>query len=266
MSDAQLAFSGKTIALTGANRGLGHAMLVALLKRRPDRVIAYVRDENSVWESDVHEDARVELRFLRLDSAGDIAAAAGSLTDVDVLINNAAVCEPSDLMTQNPESIRREWEINFFAPLSLIQALARSRLPDRGFRVVNIGSKFVFHSLPVIGNYCATKAALWHATQAAAAIHESVQAQMICPGSLATEMGSRWRDAMDDPGMIGAKIVSLLESRRDMVIAATADAERLLAPLIASFAMAWPVLAQRSNELRLLSESPQDVSGHLKSD
>lgn len=124
------------VVITGANRGIGLAMVEQLVERG-DEVIAVCRGASEelratgaeiVEDVDVCEDAGLS----RLSEAiGD--------RSIDVLINNAGVLTNESLSDLDADRIRRQFETNALAPLRVTATLA-DRLP-RGGKVVIITSR-----------------------------------------------------------------------------------------------------------------------------
>ena len=146
--------------ITGASRGLGRALAGALAAqgwrlivdaRAPGSLAAELPDA-VVVAGDVtdprHRDA--------------LAAAAGALGRLDLLVNNASDLGPSPLpvLARYPlEALRRVYETDVIAPLALIQLLA-PRLRAAGGTIVNISSDAAVEPYPGWGGYGSAKAAL----------------------------------------------------------------------------------------------------------
>src|SRR4051812_30145455 len=107
------------VLVTGANRGIGLEFARQALARGARRVYAGVRDPAAF---------RVEgIEPVRLDVSdpAQVAAAARACGDVTLLINNAGVAETGGFLADVAiESARRQFEVNFFGPLRLVQAFA----------------------------------------------------------------------------------------------------------------------------------------------
>jgi len=137
---------GKVCLVTGANAGIGRYTALGLAKRRAtvimvcrnrlegERVQADIKEKS--WNQDVH------LMVCDLASQQDVWKLAGSLrqrfSQLDVLINNAAVLQPERHIT--PEGIDHAWAINVIAPFLLTQLLLPMLQHSDDPRVVNVGS------------------------------------------------------------------------------------------------------------------------------
>jgi len=146
----------KAALVTGAAAGIG--LLTA------QRLIA---DGYTVWcvdRSPCPEDLNGIKVQLDLNDAAGIDALAGRIIDetggVDVIVNNAGYGQYGPIETVPMETGRRQMEVNFFAPVRLIQLLAPSMRARGGGRIVNISSVAGKVYSPLSGWYCASKFAL----------------------------------------------------------------------------------------------------------
>ena len=116
--------SGHTIAITGANRGIG-LELARLFRERGDTVIALCRQAgNELREigAEIIEDVDVSSP----DAAADAARRIGERR-IDALVNVAGILEHDSfdgLDTEAVERIRRQFEVNALGPLLITHALA----------------------------------------------------------------------------------------------------------------------------------------------
>lgn len=79
-------FKNKVILVTGANRGIGKALVVSLLQRDVAKIYAGTRNIASLPN---FQDERVVPLTLDITKSEQISEAAGIASDVDILINNA---------------------------------------------------------------------------------------------------------------------------------------------------------------------------------
>ena len=160
-----------TIALvTGANRGIGRALIEALLARGAAKVYATARDPHAL--STVRDGRVVPLR-LDVTHADQIRAVAEAVRDVRLIISNAGVALATGFAeSADIDNARREMEVNYFGPLQLLQLLAPTLAKNGGGAVVTVGSIAGLTNLPVVPTYSASKAALHSLTQAARSLLE----------------------------------------------------------------------------------------------
>jgi len=174
--------------VTGASRGLGHALTRALAERGW-RVVADARDGDAL-----------ERAVGGLDGVGAVPgdvsdpdhrrrlldAAAGSL---DLLVNNASVLGPSPLppLADYPlDALEEVHRVNTVAPLALVQ-LALPLMPA-GARIVNVTSDAAVEAYEGWGGYGSSKAALEQLTRVLAAEQPELRVYAIDPGDMRTRM------------------------------------------------------------------------------
>jgi len=156
---------GAVVLVTGANRGIGRALMEALLARGVKKVYAAVRDPETL--EGVHDARLVPLR-LDLTDADQIRAVADAAPDVEIVFNNAGVALARGLAEATTlDHARREMEVNYFGPLQLILRLAPTLARNGGGAIVNVGSIAGLINFPFIPTYGASKAAQHSLTQAA---------------------------------------------------------------------------------------------------
>ena len=106
--------ANKTVLITGANRGIGRALVNEALKRGAKRVYAATRAPMQI------ADERVTLLTLDVTNASQIQRAVGQVGVLDVLVNNAGVAAYDDLT--NPDVVEQHLAINLFGPLRVTNA------------------------------------------------------------------------------------------------------------------------------------------------
>ncbi len=147
--------AGSVILVTGANGGLGAQFVGQALDAGAARVYAGARTTME-WGDD-----RVIPLPLDVDDRDSIRAAAQVAADTTILINNAGISRPGDLLTSPFEGIEAQLTTNLLGPLLLARAFA-PRLVEAHGAVVNVAS--VLSWLPIGKGYSISKAALWSAT------------------------------------------------------------------------------------------------------
>ena len=153
---------GSVALVTGANRGLGKALVAALVEAGAAKVYAAARDPSKLSA----DGARVVPLALDTTKPDEIAAAAMKATDVTLLINNAGVQTSYDVLAASQDEIDTDFRTNVHGTLAVIKAfvpvLERAR---EGAAIVNILSLASLASVPVFGGYSASKAAAYSITQ-----------------------------------------------------------------------------------------------------
>jgi NAD(P)-dependent dehydrogenase (short-subunit alcohol dehydrogenase family) len=146
----------KTVLITGANRGIGCALVEEALRRGARRVYAGTRQ---AW---VHPDERVTAVVLDVTNPAQIRDAVEVVGPLDVLVNNAGVLSYDDLSDRG--LIEQHLAVNLFGTIDVTQAFLPS-LARPGGRVVNNLSVNSWAALPMIPAYSISKAAAFSFTQ-----------------------------------------------------------------------------------------------------
>ena len=146
----------KTILVTGANRGIGLALVEEALKLGAKRVFAGTRTPF------IHHDARVTPLTLDVTNEEQIRKAVEEVRSLDILINNAGVAYYDDLSDRT--MLNRHLAVNFFGTYDLIQAFLPALKRSRG-AIVNNLSMVALASFPPIASYSISKAAAFSLTQ-----------------------------------------------------------------------------------------------------
>jgi NAD(P)-dependent dehydrogenase (short-subunit alcohol dehydrogenase family) len=153
---------GSVALVTGANRGIGLAVVRALVERGARRVYAGARDPSSVPLLD-----RVVAVALDVTDHTRVAALAGELPDVDLVVNNAGVGLASPALGADAvAAARAEMEVNYFGTLAVSRELAPVLEANGGGALVNILSILSFMSSAQLATYAASKSAAWSLTNA----------------------------------------------------------------------------------------------------
>ena len=144
--------------VTGANRGLGEAFVLALLQAGARRVYVGTRAVPNASHLVAQAQGRAIAVALDVTNAGQIAAAALSCLDVSILINNAGALHNTTLLgATDLAAARDEMEVNYFGPLQLCRAFAPILKHNGGGAIVNVLSAAGLVALPALGGYSPSK-------------------------------------------------------------------------------------------------------------
>ena len=182
----------RTVALvTGANRGIGRAIAERLLERGASRVYAGARSPGTLEDLQERYGDRVVPVGLDVTDADQVDRVVADMTDLHVLVNNAGVAVGPDLgIDAIHEQARTEMEVNYFAPLRLIQRLAPTLKENGGGAIVNVSSVGGLTSFPMYPTYSASKAAVHSLTQGCRALFAAQDTLVmgVYPGPVDTDM------------------------------------------------------------------------------
>lgn len=151
-----LSLEGRIVLVTGANGGLGEQFVLQALERGAVKVYAAARAPKD-WA-----DPRIHSLTLDITSLDSVAHAALVASDVDLLINNAAIAPANDTLAGPEDDARSIFETNFFGTLRVANAFAPLLAANGGGTMLNIVSSAAWVPMPTI--YAASKAAVWSAT------------------------------------------------------------------------------------------------------
>ncbi len=153
---------GCVALVTGANRGLGRAIVAALVEAGAARVYAAARTPGTLDA----DGARVVPVALDTTRPEELAAAAQRAHDVTLLINNAGVMTSHDLLRTSAAELDADFRTNVHGTLAVIKAfLPVLERADGGATIVNVLSLVSLASFPTLGGYSASKAAAYSITQ-----------------------------------------------------------------------------------------------------
>jgi NAD(P)-dependent dehydrogenase (short-subunit alcohol dehydrogenase family) len=171
----------KTVLITGANRGIGKALVDEALRRRAKKVYAGMR---SLVQ---HPDKRVTPLTLDVTSASQIQQAVGAVNALDVLINNAGIAIYDDL--SNLDALEQTFAVNFLGLLKVTNAFLPLLKRSKG-AVVNNLSLAGLAPLPIIPSYSTSKAAALNLTQSLRALlaAQGVTVHAVILGPVDTDM------------------------------------------------------------------------------
>jgi NAD(P)-dependent dehydrogenase (short-subunit alcohol dehydrogenase family) len=176
-----------TALVTGANRGIGRALVQALLDAGVRRVYAAARDPDAIAATD----PRVVRVRLDVTDAASVAALAAAAPDVTLAISNAGTLDFGGPLEITDASIQRQFAVNFFGPLHVAQALAPALERNHG-ALANVLTIVALASMPGLAGYNASKAALWSMTQSlrGALGGRGVAVHAVFPGPIDTDMAA----------------------------------------------------------------------------
>lgn len=189
---------GRTALVTGASRGIGREIALALAREGANVAVNYHEaDERAESVAKEIREMGTKSRAYRADVSARAAVEAlvrdveRDLGPVDVLVNNAGFNKPAPLFEINPEDVDRIFAVNFHGALWCTQVCGRGMMERQWGRIVNVASQAGLLARPGSAHYGAAKAALISLTKSAAeslAPHVTVNA--VAPGFVDTELNA----------------------------------------------------------------------------
>jgi NAD(P)-dependent dehydrogenase (short-subunit alcohol dehydrogenase family) len=184
--------------VTGASKGLGRGIALALARCGFDVVVGWCRSEVEAKETATLIEATGRRAVLVggdvTDAAthrGLAAAAVAELGGLEVWVNNAGVSVLATVADTSVDDLRRMLETNVVGVhLGMQEAISRLRAAGRGGRIVNVASELGVQAFPFLGAYTASKFAVVGLTQAAALelAPEGITVNAVGPGTAETDM------------------------------------------------------------------------------
>ncbi|GAA0346425.1 SDR family oxidoreductase [Streptomyces blastmyceticus] len=178
------------VLVTGANRGIGSALVTAFLERGAARVHATARDPETLAAVTARDPERVLPLALDVTDPDSVAAAALAAPDVTLLVNNAGVALMGHLLEMDLGAVETVMNTNWLGTLRALRAFVPVIERNGGGAVVNVVSIGAFGGTPSMGGYPASKAALNSLTQAVRPdlAPRGITVHAVYPGPVDTDM------------------------------------------------------------------------------
>jgi NAD(P)-dependent dehydrogenase (short-subunit alcohol dehydrogenase family) len=154
----------RTAAITGAGSGLGREIALKLAAKSY-RVFGTALSDEEVDDLSAASDGQVSPSIVDVTDEGAVKGWAASVTDelaeagLDVLVSNAGILTPGPLEVLPLQAIKREFDVNVFGGLAVINAFLPALRQARG-RIVAVGAMTGRFPLPFNGPSSSSKAAL----------------------------------------------------------------------------------------------------------
>jgi NAD(P)-dependent dehydrogenase (short-subunit alcohol dehydrogenase family) len=176
-----MTIADKTVLVTGANRGIGKALVEEALRRGAKRVYAGTRQPLA------HSDERVTPLTLDVTDARQIQVAVERVESLDLLINNAGLALYDDLSDR--AAIEQSLAINLYGPYGVTQAFLPLLMRSRG-AIVNVLSLSAIAAVPFSPAYSISKAAAFSLAQSLRVLlaKRDIRVHVVLPGPVDTDM------------------------------------------------------------------------------
>jgi NAD(P)-dependent dehydrogenase (short-subunit alcohol dehydrogenase family) len=239
--------TNKTVLITGANRGIGRALLDEALRRGAKKVYAGTRSALQ------HSDQRVTPLALDVTSPSQIQRAVDEVDTLDVLINNAGIAIFDDL--SNLDVIERHLAVNFLGLLKVTNAFLPLLKRSKG-AIVNNLSLAGLAPLPVIPAYSISKAAAFNMTQSLRALlaGQGVTVHAVVLGPIDTDMNRGFEIPKASTESAAQGVFDGLEKGEEDIFPD---------PASLSIAEGWRTGVSKALERQFAAFVPQRAAGHM---
>lgn len=207
---------GKTVLITGANRGIGKAIVEAVFDNGASKVYAAVRKLESAEQLvEKYGDLLVPVT-LDLETPETITAAAEIAKDVELVVNNAGVLYNSNPLADDAiESLGHEMNINVVGLIRMAQAFAPVLKQNGGGAFVQLNSVASLKCFADFATYSASKAAAYSITQGLRDVlaEQGTSVLSVHPGPIATDMADSagFMEIAEPASLVAEGIVSALK-------------------------------------------------------
>ena len=210
-----ISVKGKVALVTGANRGIGKAIVESFLNHGASKVYLAVRDPQSTKELEAQFGDKVITLQADVSDKASIIKLAAQAKDVDIVVNNAGIMRFASPLSDNvEEALTEELNINAFSLLRVANAFAEILEANKG-ALVQLNSIASLRTFGDISTYCASKAASYALTQGLREKlgEKGVSVLSVHPGPIATDMGaSAGFDGAPAATSVSEGIIAALES------------------------------------------------------
>lgn len=204
-------FSQKTVLITGAAGGIGHATAIAFANSGATVALHYHERSAEPVKAELAGDGHIVVQANLTDPISIenmVQETIDRLGKIDVLVNNAGVYELHPLDQTSYADWQRIWQetigVNLIGAANAAYCVARHMIQRRQGRIVNVSSRGAFRGEPIANAYGASKAGLNAFSQSLAqhlAPH-NIGVTAVAPGFVETEMA---RSILDSPAGEGIR-------------------------------------------------------------
>ena len=205
-----MTIAGTAVLVTGANRGIGQALVDEALRRGAARVYAGTR------QALAHEDRRVTPVALDVTNAAEIEAAVTAVDSLDLLINNAGLGLLDDLSDR--ALLEQHLAVNLYGTYGVTQAFLPLLIRSHG-AVVNVLSNAAVAALPIVPAYSISKAAALSLSQSLRALMgpRGVRVHAVLPGPVDTDMSRAFDVPKASPQSVACAIFDGVANGEDEI-------------------------------------------------
>lgn len=205
---------GCVALVTGANRGIGRAIVQSLVEHGADKVYAAVRSLDSAQELVAEFGAKISPVRIDLEDPESIIAAAKEASDVNLVVSNAGVLRTSGPLDDSViDDLTFEINVNVLGLLRMAKAFAPVLKTNGGGAFVQLNSIASVRAFPPFATYCASKAAAYSLTQSLRSVlaEHGTDVLSVHPGPIDTSMAAdAGLEETDPPSVVSEGIIAAL--------------------------------------------------------
>jgi NADP-dependent 3-hydroxy acid dehydrogenase YdfG len=187
--------ANQVVLITGASRGIGHA-IADLLAKEGYTIYAGVRKDSTqefVSNSQHHHPHfhAIEIDVTNQTSVNSaVNAIVAKEGHLDVLVNNAGIMTYGSIENVTIKEAQEMFDVNFFGVMRVTQAVLPIMRAQKKGRIIQISSRSGFRPLPSISVYAASKYALEGISETMAALLKpwNIEISLIEPGPVSTDL------------------------------------------------------------------------------
>ncbi len=206
--------SESTALVTGANRGIGRAIVEKLIEHGAKKIYATARDVSKLEDLTAKHQSRVIPVRLDLHDSKSIDALIATVGDTSLLINNAGALEFGSQLTASEDAIFKDMETNYFGTIRIVKAVVPMIEKNGGGAIANVLSIVALAPMPGIGGYSASKAAAHSLTQTLRAelATKKITVHGVYPGPVDTDMIKAFSIDKTSPAHVAEEILKGIEA------------------------------------------------------
>ncbi len=196
-------FKGKTVIVTGGNRGIGFAIAKAFAKEGANLVINYVGDETQAISAKSELELLgskcvvLEANVAKFDECEKVVnTAIENFGNIDILINNAGITRDTLMMRMKEEDFDAVIDVNLKGAWNMMKNVTKPMMKQRSGRIINISSVVALMGNPGQANYVASKSGVIGLTKTLAKEFgpRGVTVNAVAPGFIKTAMTDKLTD------------------------------------------------------------------------